>query len=593
MIKRAITAGACLSIMLPMISKIDTNHITSFFSIRSQGRNSPRQMVGWTSYTHQTASDEQSLHATWAFTPSYTRSFRHTHIEECLFGSNLQQKCKDDDQSVLVISGSRTTDRNSLDLLADYFYLPTDFSSTVSFKPHIDNIIAEFSFHIDLYAWAKGLCAWIYAPVTHTRWDIDMQESVTNSGILSHDPGYFASASIARNKLLDQFILFTNGASITTIPDTTFQALNRARISNKTRRTTRLADLRMGIGWDFVQEQDYHFGISAEAAAPVGTRPKAEFLFEPIVGNGHHWEFGAGVNGKYIFADNDIHASILIDAHISHLFKSRQQRTFDLKCNGPLSRYMLAEKMSTDVTNDLQGGDTPARAQFAQEFAPVANISTQTINVSASAQTDITLMLTVANENFGCDIGYNFWARSKEDISFRLKSDPFPSNTWAMKGDAHVFGFEKLTANAVALSATENRTTINTGTNFPATGTTDPDTIKNAQKNPNIDNKQPAFSDNTTLQFAPNNNIDNDQINTSIQPLFISQHDLDIESAQTSGLSHKIFTHLYHSWKIEEGYSYLGIGAEAEFAQNKQHHNNKRCGISQWGIWIKGGMSFT
>ena len=175
-------------------------------------------------------------------------------------------------------------------------------------------------------------------------------------------------------------------------------------------------------------------------------------------------------------------------------------------------------------------------------------------------------------------------------------------NTWAVKGDAHVFGFVRNDDNditAVALSATQSQATIHAGKNFPAAGTTDEDTITAARKNPNIDNpRKPATAEikdvTEILLFDPKaQNIANNQINTSIQPILISDNDLNIEDAESRAGSCKVFTHFNYTWiDKEEWIPYLGLGSEVEFDHGSDDTSDcPKCGISQWGIWVKGGIT--
>jgi len=581
--------------------------ITPYFSIRSQGRNSARFLSGWVNQTHKVVID--SVYGTLAITPEYTRSFRHNNISRCLFGDNLVD-CNDD--LALTISGSRTTNRGEKDLLADYFYLPTDFKSTVTFKPVIDNFVIDFSFYLGLDAWTSGLYLCLDAPLTHTRWDLNMCEGIRNPGILADDPGYFLETSLDRNRLLENFTAFVNGNSIANadFSDTVFQQLRFAKISDETKEDkTRLADLRIRFGWDFYQSSTAYAGINFQVAAPIGNRPRANFLFEPIVGNGHHWELGFGLNGRYGFwqqTDEECQASLIFDASITHLFKAKQKRTFDLANNGTLSRYMLVEKLDTPVNNNLKGDGTPAVAQFKKEFAPVANISTLDVNVSAAIQADIVLMLNLTAGSLSWDLGYNFWGRSCEKVRIRSADIIVEPDTWAIKGDAHVFGFVGTTQEAVALSATQSKATIHAGKNFPANGTTDPDEITAGKKNPNIDLPKPATGNDSMegtdvlLLFAPGaNNSAENQINTSIQPIFLTEDDIKVNTALSRGLSNKIFTHFSYTWpkQTDNWIPYLGIGGEVEFAQHDKQasspcHSCPSCSISQWGAWIKGGFSF-
>ena len=571
--------------------------VTPYYSIRSQGRNAARNAVGWTNHIHQY--DADTTYACIAITPEYTRSFRHKGINRCLFGDNLI-----DNESMLQISGTRATNRGTKDLLADYFFLPTDFESTVQFKPLIDNFLVDFSCYLGLDEWYEGLYFWLHTPLTHTRWDTNISEQVGKPGVNRHDAGYFSTDdNLFRNLLLKNFTEFVNGKSVTDVANITFQGLRFAKISSKRLNRTRLAEIRAATGCNFWLEKDYHVGANVQFAAPTGLRPKGNFLFEPVVGNGHHWEAGVGINGHYTFwrSDNETrHASFHIDAHITHLFKTRQKRTFDLKKNGTLSRYMTAIKMGKPTEDLLVNGTAPS-AQFRNEFLPVANISTLNVDVRVGIQADITAMFNIACDasGFSLDIGYNYWGRSRERITLR-KKDVFQENTFALKGDAHVFGFKLGSANAVALSATQNRATTHAGKNFPANGTTDAATINAAKLNPNIDNAQLA-TDATdpapaiNLQFEPNNDAVGDQINTSFNPIFITEDDFDIDGARTKGSSCKVFTHFSYTWQDKDEYKpYLGVGGEVEFDHRNSNNNNDRskCAVSQWGIWFKAGAMF-
>ena len=125
------------------------------------------------------------------------------------------------------------------------------------------------------------------------------------------------------------------------------------QIAGKGHSKTRLSEIQAAFGWNFLQSDDHHFGLIFSTATPTGNRPKGEFLFEPIVGNAHHWEFGLGLTCHYLlFVDEctDRYHWILLMQILPQLFGTRQRRTFDLE-DKPLSRYMLVERLGTPVTN--------------------------------------------------------------------------------------------------------------------------------------------------------------------------------------------------------------------------------------------------
>ena len=380
-------------------------------------------------------------------------------------------------------------------------------------------------------------------------------------------------------------------------------------MSQDTLNQTRLADIRTAIGYDIVRCDNFIFGVQGMFTFPTGNRPEGEYLFEPIIGNGHHWEVGGAFRMHampWCSDEGDKQLIFSADASVLHLFAARQRRTFDLK-GKPLSRYMLIERLGTPISNNLKGGGTAPSAQFQTEFLPVANLTNICINANSSVQAEITAMATFVCDSFSWDIGYNFWARSCEKISLSMAT-PFEKNDkWALKGDAHVFGYDRGAAGAgplvgaVALSATQNDATITGGTNF----TTDR-TVAEAILNPGVDNPRNATGDGAggandhPLSAEPNNAALT--IQTSLNPVFIRVSDIDVCERKTRGLSSSLFTHFSYIWKERTGWiPYLGIGGEIEFAHNSSSCADTcstncdsciTCAVSQWSVWLKGGMTF-
>lgn len=567
--------------------------VASSFNTRSISRNAARDLAGWTNYINKDSSRDV-VYGAWSFTPEYNHTFNGHTITRTLFGDNLiGNNCTQH----LKISGSQVADRAPQDLLADYFYLPSDFESTVSFNPVIDNVIFDIGFYLGLDAWAKGLYFALHAPFAHTRWDLNINEKIINPGVQNYIPGYFTPTALQRNLLLDSFTEFVNGQSIPNTDNVAFEELEFAQMSCNRLVRSRMAEVRTVIGWNFFAQDDYHVGINGQIAWPTGLRPDALFLFEPLVGNGHFWELGFGINGHYTFwynEDESSHCSFYIDCNVTHLFRTRQARTFDLTKNGTLSRYMLAMEMTSPAVN-LSGanGDIPS-AQFNNDYLPVANITTLDVEVSVAIQADIVLMFNATRNNWSFDFGYNYWGRSPDNITLR-QNESFDEQRFAIKGDAQEFGYIFGSTQFVALSATEDNATIHTGTNASAT---------NPAQNPNIDFAQPAVNQPpvgpaVNYQYAPNNSNPADQINTSIPPIFITRNDLNFDGAQTSGSSNKLFGHLSYTWNDKtEWQPYLGFGFESEWAQKTKQNcsscdeHDAQAAACQWGVWVKTGVTF-
>lgn len=593
--------------------------VAPYVEFRSDSADVPRKLEGTTSH-HVWLYDMESFYGTFNVTAEYRRSFKPSKLASCLFGEALttttSSSCDSDcDSRSIKIQGSQLANRDSNALMAENFLLPRDFNGTVSFEPRVQKFLVDFHFYMSLDEWVKGLYFRVYGPFVHSSYDLDVKETDPVVGTNGYEAGYFSTATVPVANLFSKATDFFYGDKAFTDPNgsVTVQKLANAKWRCDKDTENCFGDLRGELGWNFLLEEDYHLGVAVLAAAPTGDRPNGEYLFGAQCGNGKHWEFGGAVHGHYTMwrsEDEEKHFDFIVEADITHMFKAKQKRTFDLKSGStakPLSRYMLAEKMTSTISNGLVGGGTAPNAQFAAEYAPVANFSTRDIKVDRSIQGDVALMFNYTSRGFSWDLGYNFWGVSCEDIELRCDCDgDFPENTWALKGDASTYGFlaedsaPLETGDAVALSATDNSATAFAGSNGQAA---------NRLTNPSIDNPQDASANpGGGLQDLNAGTAGGDRIKTSVQPVFIKQDDLDITGAQTRGISHKIFTHFSYTWIDREDWiPYIGVGFSAEFGrtEGKDCDDNScssscddscsdclDCALSQWGVWVKGGVSF-
>lgn len=635
--KRSCIKTASIFMLLASLSV----HAGNFIRYRSQSFDNARKNAGLVGHTH--LYDKEHWYGTFDIIAAGGRSFRASRLAECLFD------CYINDCGEILVQGSDVEDRSPRALLADYFYLPTDFSSVVTIKPQITNVLANFDLYIGFRAGCQDLYFRLYGPVVWTKWDLNFCERCINEGENPHPCGYFTPGQMDRDLLLNNFGEFARGLHPNTVSasimqgdaiqdiDINFQGLCAARMTNCKDTETAFADLRAEFGWNFIIADDYLFGLYLAAAAPTGNRIEARNLFAPVAGNGHHWELGGGVNAKWIFwrcEEEDRHFGLYLDATMNHLFKAREQHTLDV-AGKPLSRYMLLERLGEPIIGALANGDDEnPSAQFKYEYAPLANFSTVDVNVSIGVQADIALWLNYSTRCLSWDIGYEFFGQScakfsnscscssscSSCTSFCSTSvkcgpdlcDPSQENTWAFKGDAQVFGFDadRQTANidcfnvAVPLSATQSEATVSSGNNG--------DDFVNG----GVDNVDLAFGDSQASGAESNNrlplynsiDLGREQINSSFDPVFVGCCDLDF---CTTGrpLSNKVWTHLNYTWTRCDWRPYVGIGGEVEFGTTEDDCCTSTCnpcndfcnvsctdcfdcGVSQWQLWIKGGVSF-
>jgi len=626
---------------------------TKCFTRRSDSRHKPLQLVGDYRYTHKM--DAEDYYGLLSITPAYYASFKPERIANCLFGGCFVDDgcCRD---RAIKVQGSAVEGRHSRAWLADYFYLPRNYDGQFVVKPMIKTFTVNFDFFLGLDPWVRNAYVRLYGPFSHTRWDMNFCDTNKTDGApMDHSCGYFTPEAYYGGYLNDTFRDYIGGGlKYDGSGGVKFKALKYAKITPCSLKDTGFADLRAELGYNFLNCDCARLGVNLQCAFPTGDKKDPAYLFSPMVGNNNHWELGAGFGGHWRMwesEEGDRSWWLIFDANVTHLFKNRQCRTFDLDCK-PNSAYMLAAKFGDNpvVTPNLGAGDSLTDAQigyrsasnaepiaqnlvstpapnkkFAYEYSPVANLTTMNVDVSIAAQADIVVMLNYRHRDFTWDFGYNFWGRSCEKIdcpNSRCNGgtlcDTANINTWALKGDARMFGFQGISSGdqpadvpavtAIPLSATQSSATIYHGTNqlLPEQLVENNDMTVAANKatgkdiNPNVDSAEYAFIASPTDvagnvgplslscytdamtnpvktdggRFTPTGDgnyltLDpaTDQIKTSSVPAFLSCSDVNL--TRTRGLSHTLFTNLAWQFDVCGSWTpYFGFGAAFEMAKS-------------------------
>lgn len=574
--------------------------VIPYLSIRSQGSCDVRELVAWHNFINK--DNARDFYGAFSITPEYTHSWQNYQIAEYFWCDALSRKhdymigsCCGNNYPTIDIQGTKTLGRSSNALMAENFYLPTDYKSEVRFDPVIDNVLLDLSLYLGLDNILEGLYVKVWSPLCHTRWSLNMCEKIFDIGSNNYDPGYFSDAltddfknpgayGVARGHMNASFYDYiVKGAAMRQSLNCEYKSLENARIKDGYATKSGFAELTTVLGWNFWRNPDYHGGINFRIVAPTGNRPDGKLLFEPIIGNGHHWALGAGLSAHWCLwhaSDEAKDVSFYLEAYATHLFSARQRRTFDL-CSKPLSRYMVAAQFN-DHAETLYADGTQEPWHTTGVFMPIANITTLPVNVSAAAQGECTFDISYTDCHWQFDIGLNFWGRMCEKISLCPSQQLENLNccNYALKGDAFMYGFagrSSMPGNfiietpAVALSSTQSKATIFRGANNWPFGRPN-DTISWNQ-NPGIDSKKFAdLSDGTPLytrEIGPSESPLNYgwlHVLTSQEPHFISSSDLDLSAAQTQGMSSSLFINLGYLFDSRCKISpYINVGTRLEF----------------------------
>lgn len=546
-----------------------------------------QELAGWQEHINDFNVD----HAYWSIymAPTYKRSFNSQQLVNFLFGGS---RC-------FLVQGSRVPDGKLPNaLLADYVGLPADFKSRISFDPQI----TSFVWDMDFYLGYKDCYLRIHAPVAHTKWDLNLTECVETVGTYTHPAGYMGQDVVPRNQLASSFTEAISGEfrnqykQLSPLVWGDMQdPLAYGKIQGR-RNASRLSDIHVAVGWNFFNGSFYHGGLNARISIPAGTKPDARYFFQPIIGNGHHFEAGFGWTSHVMFWNREADHSYIgfwCDANVTHMFPDTQLRSFDL-CSSRGSRYMLLSTLSPIESTDVAVDSTPIAKQYVGQLLPAINQTTLWAKISMNIQVDAVAKISWQIRRTQVDVGYNFWYRSAENVHELECIDPY----MALKGDAQLYGFVGQAENGyvldqpVALNVTQHAATL-------LGGQGDGNFVPSFEfANANADTPglatvgvgQILYQLNTT--DAALLGIAQQQISGSVTPIVLTNGQIDIDSAlNPHAISHKVFASVARAWEKEDisFVPFLSCGAQVEW----------RCGcfasnsaISQWGVWAKGGMSY-
>ena len=257
------------------------------------------------------------------------QSFQPEGIASIIFGDSL-----------ISISGSMLPNRGDHDLMADQFGLSPTFASSFEIIPQYRSVVIPATAIFDLDQWL-GFHAFfrVTGPFVRSSSNVSVTEDIATPGDNPPFPAdYFGLDAVTPLSSFTEALQRTQSVGALTQP------LKYGRLACS-QSDANLANITFDLGINPIFDDEHSLGIFARVVTPNGRRPKAVNLFEPFIGNGHQWELGVGLKGhRRIWHDGDDHEfSVYLALAMTHLFKARQHRSFDLCANGFWSRYLLVK----------------------------------------------------------------------------------------------------------------------------------------------------------------------------------------------------------------------------------------------------------
>lgn len=325
------------------------------------------------------------------------------------------------------------------------------------------------------------------------------------------------------------------------------------------RKKTRLADVELKMGYNFVCEPNYKSDGYLGVIVPTGNKADGEYLGEALVGNGKH--FGmmmGGMTEVKLSSDSDWCVSYRLDINSRYLFRNTQKRSFDLEGN-EWSRYLMV--WEKDNWTDAQAvfasgaaGAEQAKYSQARNYSAGINFFTKDMYVTPGFQGRLNQALHLQARNYQVELGWNVSAREAEKVSL--------TTAWAEN-----IAFPEAT--------------ISPFVQFPG----------DVADNP----KDAALRHNGLLLAKNNKTYNNDALSTTTgadttwnSAFEITSEMLDLESAASpQSVSHTPYASFNYAWgDADSDYpGYVGLGGSYKFTQTNRD-------LNQWQLWGKLGLNF-
>lgn len=266
---------------------------------------------------------------------AFTSSYNSDQIASYLSPFDKKELVVKEDTS----ANNAFIDVGSQDILSYNFNLVTqegDYESVITFAPSKK----VWSSTLNLYAtWSDNW--WIFSslPIMHMTTDMRLQEVVKNDG-------GGASADLTDFNIAGLYQYATMKEAFAS------SAMKYGKI-NGPRSKTGLSDCVLKIGKDYRDSQKKgYIRPFVGMVIPSSDKPTAEYMFEPILGNGKHAGFISGYElGKQF--ESHPHYTLSVDGmmQITYLLPNHQLRSFD-PAGKPWGRYMAMFANDVDKVNE-------------------------------------------------------------------------------------------------------------------------------------------------------------------------------------------------------------------------------------------------
>jgi len=302
------------------------------------------------------------------------------------------------------------------ELIASDFNIQTQngaMASTININPKQTFTGATLTFRVPVF---ERFWATLEIPVVHVKNDLDFTETFTYTPIFAAAAGNVGFWNPLSGSSL-------NAPTFSTPVNTMTAAFKQNGMLygkiNGVQTATRVADMNLKFGMDFVDQNELYVSGYAGLIFPTGNRPKGEYMFEAIVGNNHHTGLSGGLYGQLCF-ENAGHGHVWLGWLFEgqYLFKNTQTRSFDLK-NRPWSRYMQVFANEATRQQEIASGGAVGNPIVTPFRTWGINYFTQEVTVHPGYNGNFDININYVGDRWHTGAGLNTYVRQAELVQLK------------------------------------------------------------------------------------------------------------------------------------------------------------------------------
>ena len=280
-----------------------------------------------------------------------------------------------------------------------------EYSSTISMKPEYRTFGASLSFYKAFECTHNRIWFSLFMPVSQMETNVKLNEyNVTNNVEARSDIAPFDVQNSGVTPLDVRLERATLGNNLSAVEAFNSPLWKFGKIKNGVQKITGLADVKMKLGWRFVDGKFVHCDIYPSVIIPTGYKPKAEYMFEPIVGNAQHVGFGGGTTINFAFVkEAKSYVGLGSNVEYHYMFRGTERRSFDLLANGAWSRYLLVYEPTADPFT----------------VKPGINFFTKDVKVTPQSELNWLTSFNGRFHSFFFETGYNLWWKDREKVALK------------------------------------------------------------------------------------------------------------------------------------------------------------------------------